>query len=1194
MYIKSIVIEGFKSYAQRTEVSDLDPYFNAITGFNGSGKSNILDAICFLLGITNLSQVRASNFQELVYKHGQAGIKKASVSITFDNTDKKASPLGFEDNDELIITRQIIIGGKNKYLINGVNATSTRVDDLFCSVGLNVNNPHFLIMQVLYASLQNPKRTEILAMIEEAAGTRMYECKKLNVQKTIQKKEIKLKQIQTVLYEEITPTLQKLKEERLSYLEYQKVVQQVEHFNRAYIAYQFVLAEETKESAANVLKDFQTNKENLQESVAKNEKVMTQLEEEVEEMEKKKQKEVINILRSLEEALSESQRANTRAQSSLDLSKQNLKSEEITYKSLVETMQEESKSLMSKEEGVKKAEEELNALQEASRKDADALAVAQHHFNAVSAGLSSSDDGEEATLAQQMMTCKNEISKAETEAKQAQMKLEYAQKELKKKEAEVKKRDAGYERDQEALSAVRKTKTNLEDKMKNVNYEEEKEKALLAEEVALTHDISQLRELYEGLMARFPYLQFEYRHFGKTWNPNSVKGPVVFLITVKDLSKARALEVTAGGKLYNIVVDTEVTAKKLLEEGELKHRYTIIPLNNISSRCAGPKTIQLAQTLVGYNNLYLGLSLVEYESELRKAMEYVFGTTLICDNLDNAKKVAFDKRIMMRSVTLDGDVFDPQGTLHGGNCWFCASSKTVPILCEVQEMKNTDIKLKTKMSKLETVKNELTSLKNVAEKYWKLKQQWDIKSEEAELLQMKLHQSAYHKQEEELLALKKTIAECEETLQKTKDTQKKAEDKYKGLENKMKNAKAECEKELKSAQQKLDDARKKADASNKKMKKKQQEVEALVLELKELKEEQASHEKLREAKQKAIQFYQCEVNVIQAEVSQTKESVEKSQKELAKQKQVILLHDEEIKAKSEEIVKYREENNELHLKLKELEYNIGKYQQEAADVATKVTKMLEEYKWIASEKQLFGQPNTPYDFKANSPKELYQKLQTLQERKQVLERAINIRAMNMLSDTEEKYNELMKKKRIVESDKLKILAAIEDLDKRKIKALHMAWKKVNEDFGSIFSTLLPGAKAVLAPSKNDILDGLVFRVALGNTWKENLTELSGGQRSLVALSLILAILLFKPAPIYILDEVDAALDLSHTENIGQMLNTHFRQSQFIVVSLKDGMFTNANVLYRTMFVDGISTVRRYQQLQGRKKCLREAEKAQKS
>ena len=110
--------------------------------------------------------------------------------------------------------------------------------------------------------------------------------------------------------------------------------------------------------------------------------------------------------------------------------------------------------------------------------------------------------------------------------------------------------------------------------------------------------------------------------------------------------------------------------------------------------------------------------------------------------------------------------------------------------------------------------------------------------------------------------------------------------------------------------------------------------------------------------------------------------------------------------------------------------------------------------------------------------------------------------------------------------------------------------------------------------RDRVEDGLVVKVGFGKVWKQSLTELSGGQRSLVALSLVLSLLRFKPAPIYILDEVDAALDLSHTQNIGAMIRTHFKQSQFLVVSLKEGMFNNANVLFRTKFVDGISTVTR--------------------
>ncbi|NXD27829.1 SMC2 protein, partial [Spelaeornis formosus] len=1162
MYIKSIILEGFKSYAQRTEIYDFDPLFNAITGLNGSGKSNILDSICFVLGINNLSQVRASNLQDLVYKSGQAGITKATVSINFDNSNKSQSPLGFETNDEITVTRQWGMGF------------------LFFFLLMHGTYPLFLFYlschQGQITKVLNMKPPEILAMVEEAAGTRMYECKKIAVQKTIEKKESKLKSIQTVLNEEISPTLQKLKEERASYLEYQKLVREIEHLSRFCVAYEFVLSEETKVSSTDVLNEMQSHIEKFQESRAEIELKIKKINEDIEEMEKEKDKEVGDRLRALEVALSESQRVNTKARSALDLKKQNLKSEEVKYNELVTLMQKDSKALVSKEKEVKNLEKNINVLLEESEKDAHTLAVAQQHFNAVSAGLSSNTDGEEATLSEQIMICKNEISKAVTEAKQAQMKLNFAQKELKIKEAEVKNMDEGYKKDRKAVETVEKIKVNLEKQIKELNYSEEKGKDLLAKKKALISDISRLRELCENLMAKLPHLQFLYKRPEKTWDLNHVKGPVVSLFIVKDISNAKALEAVAGGKLYDIIVDTEVTGKKLLENGELKHRYTIIPLNKISARCIQEGIVRLAQGLVGHADLHVALALIMYESELQRAMEYVFGTTLVCNNMDSAKKVTFDKRIMMRSVTLDGDVFDPQGTLR-------TSSQAVPILAKLQEVKNVETELKKKESELAAVESELASLKTVAEKYQQLKQQWEMKCEEAELLNKKLQQSAYHKQEEELLALRETIAYCEEILNKTEESKKKAEKKYKELENEIKNAEAECLKVRKNAEQKLDDAKKKADTSSKKIKDMQQEVKALVLELEELKQEQVSYKQQITATEEAIKFYRHQVDDMVAEVAKTEESVERAQKALAKQKEVIALHDNAIKDKFAEMVKYREQKNELELKVKELEHSITKCQQEAADAAAKVAKMLKEHKWIASDKPLFGQPNTAYDFKSINLKEASNKLQKLQEHKEKLGRNVNTKVSNMLSDAEEKYNDLMKKKRIVENDKKKILAVIEELDRKKKQALDIAWKKVNEDFGSIFSTLLPGARAMLAASKfNNVIVGMEFRVALGNTWKENLTELSGGQRSLVALSLILAMLLFRPAPVYILDEVDAALDLSHTQNIGQMLQAHFRHSQFIVVSLKDGMFNNANVLYTTRFVDGVSTIARHSQVQNRK------------
>ena len=193
---------------------------------------------------------------------------------------------------------------------------------------------------------------------------------------------------------------------------------------------------------------------------------------------------------------------------------------------------------------------------------------------------------------------------------------------------------------------------------------------------------------------------------------------------------------------------------------------------------------------------------------------------------------------------------------------------------------------------------------------------------------------------------------------------------------------------------------------------------------------------------------------------------------------------------------------------------------------------------------------------------------------------------------DQEYRELCKKREIIESDRAHIEQFIRDLDEKKNEALQITWKKVTRDFNSIFSTLLPGWSCKLEPPEGmEVKDGLEVKFARDGTWKDSLSELSGGQRcvhwlaqcslqaltlprSLLALSFILSMLLFKPAPMYILDEVDSALDLSNTQNIGQMLKAHFPQAQFVVVSLKEGMWNNANVLFKTKFVDGVSTVTR--------------------
>jgi structural maintenance of chromosome 2 len=284
--------------------------------------------------------------------------------------------------------------------------------------------------------------------------------------------------------------------------------------------------------------------------------------------------------------------------------------------------------------------------------------------------------------------------------------------------------------------------------------------------------------------------------------------------------------------------------------------------------------------------------------------------------------------------------------------------------------------------------------------------------------------------------------------------------------------------------------------------------------------------------------------------------------------------DDELKSLEDASRKKSTQISDEALEAQKITHQLEKLQKDKSASTQVLAAMEKEHDWIRETASQFGRTGTPYDFTAQrNMSECKSQLKTLTERFQGQKRSINPKVMNMIDSVEKKEQTLKNMMRTVVRDKKKIEETIDSLDEYKKAALHKTWTKVNADFGAIFNLLLPGSFAKLDPVEGkQISDGLEVKVQLGKIWKASLTELSGGQRSLIALSLIMALLQFKPAPMYILDEVDAALDLSHTQNIGRLIKERFKGSQFIVVSLKDGMFQNANRIFRTRFQEGTSTV----------------------
>uniref|UniRef100_A0A7M5XBT0 SMC hinge domain-containing protein n=2 Tax=Clytia hemisphaerica TaxID=252671 RepID=A0A7M5XBT0_9CNID len=880
-----------------------------------------------------------------------------------------------------------------------------------------------------------------------------------------------------------------------------------------------------------------------------------------------------NVLKELEKRVDELSKIEVKATSDVKHANESLNAEKKKLRQLQKNNTDSTSQLQSKEKLIEKLEHQISSFEERNTADAQAVTKAQDHYHAVSAGLSSNDDGEDKTLADQLMECKNAISKADTEIKQAQIKLKHEEGELKKKQADLKSTEKGYEKDKVAFEAMKKDLTKIENQLKTLNYRDGQEDELIARKRKLSQEVSRLQNIVETLEARFPQLQFEYHDPEPRFDRRKVKGLVANLINIKDVKYATALQVTAGGRIYNVVVDTDRTGKQLLQNGRLQRKVTLIPLNKIAARSISDTVVQSAKSCVGAANVDTALSLVGYDKEIEGAMKFVFGSSFVAADLNSAKKVAFDPNVKTRTVTLDGDVFDPSGTLSGG-----ARRQQQSILASIQELQDARTELSNKEKELRNVEKELEGIKSVAERYNKLSTDLDMKTREIELVEDRLKQSTHHQKVEELDAYKASVEQQKTTIQQGKETMAAATKKSKDLDQKMKEKSAHREKELKSAETALTKAKQKAETSKKEFKTKQQELEEASLEIEALRAELNGLEEQLTAAEETITKMSEECERLSDVANEKKTETKEAEQALAQQKETLRLCSEKINEKSKEKNAFVKETSSNQLKLKEMEHKILKVNKDAQDAAQKVEYMLEKYDWIANEKQYFGQENTAYDFQANDPKDAAKQLTRLNETKEKLGKSVNMRAMNMLGKAEEKYNDLMKKKKIVENDKKKIEEVIKDLDQKKNEALKIASAKVNKDFGSIFSTLLPGSDAKLAPPEGmTVLDGLEVKVAFGSVWKESLTELSGGQRSLVALSLILSMLLFKPAPIYILDEVDAALDLSHTQNIGQMLRQHFRHSQFIVVSLKDGMFNNANVLFKTKFVDGVSTVNRFVQ-----------------
>ena len=886
MRVVEIVIDGFKSYAVRTVISGWDESFNSITGLNGSGKSNILDAICFVLGITSMSTVRAQNIQasqllnfyliwqrsylqDLIYKRGQAGVTKASVTIVFENRDKKKSPIGFEEYGQISVTRQIVLGGTSKYLINGHRAQQQTVQNLFQSVQLNINNPNFLIMQGRITKVLNMKAVEILAMIEEAAGTRMFEDRKDKAFKTMAKKELKVQEITELLREEIEPKLEKLRTEKRAFLDFQQTQSDLERLTRLVVAHDYLKIKEKLKQSASDLEAKKQRASALEDSAKRLKIEIVRLEEDMEKVKAARERELRKggKFQALEEAVKSHSHEAVRLATVFDLKRTSMTEEKERSKGY----QKSVKDLQAQVKEKSKLYEQLQSQYDSAKSDLDKqtteVETKEELLQTLQTGVASKE-GQESGYQGQLQDAKNRVSATATEQEQARLKITHLEKRIKEDEPRAKKakeQNSGLLKDLETLKTQAK---KLEADLTKLGFEAGREEAMYQQEVSLQQDIRTLREQADAMKRKVANIDFNYSDPSPEFDRSRVKGLVAQLFTL-DKGKTRAgtaLEICAGGRLYNVVVDSAQTGTQLLQNGKLKKRVTIIPLNKINAFRASAEKIAAAQKLAP-GKVDLALSLVGYDDQVSTAMEYVFGSTLVCEDAETAKKVTFDPAVRLKSVTLEGDVYDPSGTLSGGS-----SPSSSGVLVTLQKLNDITKELDAREAELDVLQATMAQEKKKTDSSRKAKRDLDLKSHEIKLTEEQIGGNSSSSIIQAVEEMKVNIEQLKEDMAGARVRQAEASKDIKRIEKDIKDFDNNKDDKLAELQSSLDTLRKKQTKNSLSVKTLQKELLSGRLEAEQAGADlSAAQDQLAEVDAN-LQAQDAEVQALQKEQAQVKVS----------------------------------------------------------------------------------------------------------------------------------------------------------------------------------------------------------------------------------------------------------------------------------------------------------------------------------
>ena len=1174
MHLKEIELENFKSFGKRTKVPMLTGY-TAITGPNGAGKSNISDGILFVLGPKSSRVIRAGKLTDLIFNGGKAGhpASECKVSLFFDNTDRL---IPF-DADTVKITRLVRKseseeGYYSYYYINDRKSSLGDIESLLAHARISADGYNFVQQGDITRIVQmgNVERRRIL---DDISGISRFDDDIARADKERIDAEENVSKL-NVIIDELKKQMKQLESDRECAMKYRDVRDKL-MLSKAQLAAK--KKEEVERELAAIqgqIASYDKEKIQLQETIEQKKEEMKQLEEQMATVDSKIVEKGGENAKEVKEKIDQIRLDLARAGDAITTSEDQLKSLADGSKSLKDEVKKVTKELTElnkrreeltsqieeKTEQLEKFKSDLTGRQDVVAESDVKLGKLQSEIDSLVKEITSKEDSIRAlSIEQDTLTGKIE-----------RVRSEISQLEETKKTYEFEIKDAEWNAKQ--LSGDKKTSTSQIKELQDDFYKKRAEEKKLAQESnELEEAIKTLTREYNKLRAEADSVKMVAEGYTsavgrilEARDKAEVKG---IHGTVSDLCKVdgkfeTALTVAAGNRLQAVIVDSDDAAAKCIDilKKERKGRVTFLPLSKMVEGKARGKAILASKRSLGY-----AVDLVEFDEKYRAALWFVLGDTIVVNDLHEARAMMGGIRI----VTLDGELIEASGAMVGGTIEGKGGRFKAPSASSIEKVAN---ELKTASEQAEKVNARLWELKEAI-----------LKVED----QLKTTSMSGGGQDGQLSAIEVKVKEFSQKIigakagleAKGKELSESL-DALEGVKGQFEELTATVD-DLKKNRDKMAESIQKA--TPKEIAQQLKKIETRIMELT---AEIATLTSQKETAVKQIEMVETRKSEVETSLksctSQTKENkdrikdnTEKTEK-LETELNALRKIEESMGA---EIEKLRNKRDALYKQRTDFEALMDKNQSKIETthdlvIALKTKQGAAEVALAELMTELSG-----YTLDLTQTK-----MPPISELKDIIQKCeselgslgdVNLRAIEDYDDKKNRFDSVKGEISQLSKQKSNLMKLVEELNEKKKFGLMKVFGSIKENFRRIYAELSNGGEAdvILENAEDPFAGGLIIHARPRNQKELRLEALSGGEKSLTALSFIFAIQSFQPSPFYLLDEVDMFLDGVNAENVARAISKNSANAQFIQVSLRKTTLKEADhMIGVTRMPNGISQI----------------------